>query len=229
MPDTADSIASLCRVIADDDAVAPQFLDTAYALPLINAGWREVQRRLALAGSPILRQTVILVVPANTTQINSTGAITNGAATDTPVLPADFIMPYRLEEQPVSTPTNDFAPMDEKRWPRGVQPKQLLGVWSWEGGVITFIGATQDLNVRMEYARFLPSFETPDDAAPTWAIDAIAWGTLFMVALARGASDAHRDRCSVMADQQLAQLQSLHVKRDQQMRRHRPAHRRWRF
>ena len=215
MSDTADSIASYVRFIADDQEIS--FLDTAVQLASINEGWSELQRRLALRGSPILEKTVVLAVPASTTVINSD-------TTQAVFLPDDFVMPYTLEER-VSGSTDLFCPMDEKNWPPGSVPSQFLHYWAWQDNALNFLGATQPLEVRMTYVKFLPAFDAPNTPIPIpWAVSAIAYCVLVTVALARGAPDAYRDRCSAMAEQQLDQLTAIHVKRNQLQRRHRPAH-----
>lgn len=220
MSDTVDTVATAVRFIADDQE--GDWLDTALQLASINMGWREVQRRLLLAGSPIMQKTVVLTVPNGTSELS---------ATSTPALPTDFFMPHILEERPTGSPSNiDYSPMEEQRWPQGIPPREALRAWSWEGGVITFVGATRDVDVRMEYARTFDSFTDPEDEIPIpFVVDAIAWAVLFTVALARGSADSYRDRCSAMCDAQLSLMAQMHVKRDQYRRIHRPQHHRGRF
>ena len=121
--------------------------------------------------------------------------------------------------------------MTEREITRGVPPVQFLTTYSWKGGTINFTGATTPTEIRMEYAKQYLPFISPNQPIPVpYAVDAIAWAVLFMTALARGAPDAYRDRCSGMVDRELEQLEVMDVKRDQRMPRHRQAHRAgWRF
>lgn len=222
--DTVDSIASLVRFNADDLEI--QFLDGAILLAPINAAWREVQRRLTLADSPIMRKTVLLTLPAGQTEIGPEPTPTVAGVL---YLPDDFVLPYRIKQRPSNMTTNEFSLMDEVRWPREVTQSNLLTGWSWEGNVINFVGATGEIQLQLEYARrFYPFIDNSDTVPIEFAADAIAWMTLFMVAVQRGA-DAIRDRCSQVAEQQLSQLIQFHVKRDQGRRVHRPEHHRGRF
>jgi hypothetical protein len=221
MPDTTDSIASLIRFVADDPEI--QFLDTAILLAPINAGYRECQRRLALAGSGLMKQTVILSVPAATTTIPNVALL--------PPLPDDFIMPYLLWERQAGQTAQIFQPLDEVDHLQPVTPPgPFLRRWTWQGGTINFVAANQDLDLQMEYARYLFPLIAPNQAVEfPWLIDAIVWGTLYMIALQRGAPDAYRDRCSQMCDRFLEETTAFDVKRGQLQRRHRPAHARYIF
>ncbi len=218
MPDTVDSLASLVRFIADDPEIAS--LSTSLLEAPINAGYREWQRRAALARVPVVLNTVEIDLPANT--------LTLGPAT-TPPLPDDFLMPYTMEER--VTGSNSFwCPVEEKNWPRETIQGDFLFRWLFEGDAIHFLGATQPITIRLHYAKTLPVLLLPDDPLPVWAIDGIAWCVLYAIALARGMPDAYRDRCSQMAEQQMAQMQSLYVKRDQFQNRKRPVnYESWRY
>ena len=239
MADTAESVADLIRFIADDQEGV--WLDFAVQLSSINAGWREFQRRMLLRGVSLLRKTATIDLPAFTILIDSTQTILSvqtvfGGAVFPPnsplpliLIPDDFVLPYKLEEK-VTGSADDWADMEEKDWPPGVTPGSYLSRWAWQNGALNFLGANRALTIRLLYGKQFPSFEAETDTIPIpFAIDGIAWSTLFQVALARGASDAYRDRCSQMADQQIEQLTAIHVQRDQRVRRHRPAHNAHRF
>ncbi len=227
MADTVNSIASLVRFIADDQEI--QFLDTAVQVAPINAGYREFQRRMVLCGSSLMRQTVVLTVPANTTQIDP---MSETVQTDIAGWPDNFVAPYMLWERPVSSPAILYRLMEECDWPLGVPPKPFLNKWAWQGGTLNFIGATQPLDVQMQYIKYYYPFIAPDQEVPVvfWgAIDAIVWATLYLVAMQRGAPADYRDRCSQNLDRIITDLTSRDVHRDQLQRRHRPAHNKWMF
>jgi hypothetical protein len=218
MADTVDQLASAVRFIADDPEIAS--LSTPLLLGSINAGWREFQRRFALKGSPIMKKTVEINLPAATTTIDTT---------TTPPLPEDFILPYYIEEK-VQGSNDWFMEVKEREWPREAVRGSYLFNWAWQNGAINFLGATRALTIRLLYGKFFPVLVLPDDTIPIpWAIDAIKWCVLYEIALARGAPDVYRDRCDQMAERQLEQLASIHVKREQRLPRHRRSHSAGRF
>jgi hypothetical protein len=219
MADTLGSVVSLVQFIADDrDA---QFLDAATQVVAINAGYREFQRRMAIKGSPILKNSVVLAIPAVTcTQIDLAGS--QGAT-----LPADFNIPYRLwEKQTGITDYFDSHPMVERAdtLPDRIQDTYLRD-WRFENNVIKLVGATSANSVRMLYANYLAALVNTSSVIPVpFALDAIAWATLYQVALARGATEDYRQQCSQMVEFQLEQLAGLHIKREQRIRRRRMPH-----
>jgi len=219
MGDTIEALASYIRFVSDDRE--GNWSELAEMLPPINAGWREFQRRMILKGSPIFKKTVEIDIPAVTgTRLDST---------TTPALPADFMFPYFIEEKVTGT-SDEWIETRERQVPAGVIQTLYLNSWSWQDNGINFLGATRPITIRLLYGKSLPSFEAEDDEIPIpLAVDAIAWCVLYDVALAKGATDSYRDRCSKMADECIETLGSLHVKREQWMTQRRRAHSAGRF
>jgi hypothetical protein len=132
----------------------------AVLIPYLNQAYRKVQRGLANIGSNnFINDDVLLVVAAVTGGDSGTQtSITDNTAPPNQ-LPVDLLEPVRIWERPNGS-TDDFFDMTNLTQHGGLPSRpqgQDLSVWEWRMDGIYFIGATQDIQIRLRYKRALPS------------------------------------------------------------------------
>jgi len=154
----------------------------AVLIPLANKAYRKVQRRLAEAGSKSTTEEAIISIPALATSLTDT---TN------PQLPADFLAPRELFER-ITGSGSQFAPMA----PVDVLPSYTTAppfnrIFAWFNEGISFIGATNALDVRLRYMNGLtPLSDASSQILIRGGIDAVASETAYFAALSRGSPSA---------------------------------------
>ena len=95
--------------------------------------------------------------------MKESAVITVAAGATTLVLPADFLLPIKLEER-ASGSTELPSDMMEKTWTPDEIQQTSLRYWKWDDGqVITFLGATSARDVGLQYYRSLTAVNVPDD------------------------------------------------------------------
>lgn len=155
------------------------FTDTAL-LPILNAAYRKLQRRLLMGGSPTMITEIDLALGVGATSITDT---------TTPALPVDFLAPRQLFER-LGGSTNRFMPMSGPldALP-DMSPGTYLGSWSWREEGIYLIGATQALDVRVRYSRTLADLVSADSQLLIrGGLDPVAYWAAAGAAAAKGAS-----------------------------------------
>lgn len=172
----ASSGNGLVEIIIQGDV----FTDTAL-LPLVNAAYRKLQRRLLMGGSPTMIAEIDLSLAA--------AGVKSITDTTTPQLPVDFLAPRQLFERLGGT-TNRFLPMTG---PVDALPdipqSTYLGYWSWREDGIYFIGATQLIDVRVRYSRTIVDLVSKDSQILIrGGLDPVAYWAAAGAAASKGAS-----------------------------------------
>src|SRR6185312_1373116 len=132
-----------------------------YSFVLLNASYRELFAILRKNGWETAKKEIILAsVPEMTVldpglqvQVNFDGSNNGSGNFGSPFLPPDLIVPLRLWERQSGT-VNCYVPMDPvmDSLP-SVQQGSYLKFWQWrQNDGLYFCGATQNIDVRMEYA-----------------------------------------------------------------------------
>jgi hypothetical protein len=73
-----------------------------------------------------------------------------------PAQPADIIAPIQIWEKPSGQPVTAFQLMTEADPLPNVLPIATLTWWGWVEEVVTFIGSTNSVDIRMTYWRQIP-------------------------------------------------------------------------
>lgn len=150
-------------------------------IPLANKAYRKVQRRLAEAGSKSTTEEVIVTLAVGATDFSDTSS---------PQLPTDFLAPRQMWER--ISGTTDFSEMS---------PVDVLPVYSsqpsynrffaWFNEGISFVGASNRLDVRLRYMNGLtPLSDGTSAILIRGGIDAVASQTAFLAAVSRGSPSA---------------------------------------
>jgi len=191
---TAGQIMSLVRALLND-AAGNLFTDTVL-LPYANSAYRKVQRALGnIQSGTFLSDDVLLVVPAVAAADPSLQVSITDATTPPNQLPTDLLVPLKLWER-ANGSADDFVEMTDLTNHGGLpsQPQDVnLEYWEWRADGLYFIGATQDVQIRLRYQKCYPDFV--DATSPVLirnAQEAIAYFTAAMASAARGAPQAAR-------------------------------------
>ena len=220
---TAGQITSLARSLLND-AQGNLFTD-AVLLPYLNSAYRKVQRALGNAGGGgFIQDDVLLVVPA-VAQVDTSLQVSITDATAPPnQLPTDLLVPLKLWERPNGS-SDDFLEMADLTRHGGLPSRAqdvTLGVWEWRADGIYFIGATQDTQIRLRYAKAYPDLS--DATSPVLvrnAQEALAYATAALAGWARGSPLA--EKWDDAAAEAIEDLVVAAVRREQQSsRRRRP-------
>lgn len=186
MADTLAQVFARARAIVG--ALPPDEVYTDTRLGTFAPGvYKEIQRRFALAGHPLLKDYAQFNIAA--------GILLAGAATTGwPGSPASLVIyPIRLWERPqTSALFSDFVPMEE------ADPDLIPRVataplthWDWGAGQIDFIGATVNATIRMLYAKYLAALTgaAGDVLLIPDSVEAMAYGVAAEAVRSRGAKD----------------------------------------
>lgn len=160
----AETVQRLTRSIATNINVpgGRQFNDPEIK-EFINRGVGWAQNRIRSSPLRDLRFEADVTVTAGTTSLSVGGVA--------PALPSNFAIPIRLWEKQEGkwkemTTVGDHLPVN-------AVPKESLLWWSWEGGKIRFIGATQNIDVRIHYRGTIPEVTIPLDTLSVNGLDEI--------------------------------------------------------
>ena len=220
---TAGQITSLVRSLLND-APGNLFTDTVL-LPYANSAYRKVQRALANAGGGGFLQDDVLLVVTAVAQTDTSLQVSITDATAPPnQLPTDLIVPVKIWERHNGS-TDDFLEMVDLTQHGGLPSRVqdvTLSVWEWRADGIYFLGATQDTQIRLRYAKAYPDFT--DATSPVLirnAQEAIAYATAATAAWARGSPLA--EKWDEAAADAIEDLVSAAIRREQNSaRRRRP-------
>lgn len=219
---SAGQITSLVRSLLND-AQGNLFTDTIL-LPYANSAYRKVQRALGNAGGGFIQDDVLLVVTAVAQTDTSLQVSITDATAPPNQLPTDLLVPIKIWERPNGS-SDDFLEMVDLTQHGGLPSRVqdvTLSVWEWRADGIYFLGATQDTQIRLRYAKAYPDFT--DATSPVLirnAQEAIAYATAALAGWARGSPLAEKwDNAAADA---IEDLVSAAVRREQQSaRRRRP-------
>lgn len=191
---TAGQITSLVRSLLND-AAGNLFTDTVL-MPYTNAAYRKVQRALGNVQSGTLLSDDVLLVVTAVTAVDASLQVSISDSTAPPnQLPTDLLVPLKLWER-CSGSSDDFVEMTDLTNHGGLpsQPQDTdLEFWEWRTDGLYFIGATQDVQIRLRYQKSYP--DLVDCNSPILvrnAQEAIAYFTAAMASAARGTPQAER-------------------------------------
>jgi hypothetical protein len=220
---TAGQITALVRSLLNDSQ-GNLFTD-AVLLPYANSAYRKLQRALGNAGGGgFIQDDALLVVPA----VGAADTSLQVSITDTTAppnqLPTDLLVPLKIWER-ANLSADEFVEMVDLSQHGGLPSRAqdvVLSVWEWRADGIYFLGATQDVQIRLRYAKAYPDFT--DATSPVLvrnAQEAIAYATAALAGWARGSPLAQR--WDDAASDAMEDLVIAAVRREQQSsRRRRP-------
>lgn len=143
MPLLASEVMDHSAAVYLDDATKSRWT-FAVLLPYLRSAYGELQSALESNDLPPLYEvSAVISVPANTTDLT---------------LPADFILPIRLEERAVGE--TRWQRMDELSWEPDEDRTDRLRVWIFREGKVQLLGATTTREVRLRYTRSLNTIST---------------------------------------------------------------------
>jgi hypothetical protein len=131
-------------------------------------------------------------------------------------LPKDMIWPIKMEER-LSSSSDLFQPMTQKRWEPQLQLTDKLSYWVWRLDEIKFLGATTDREVLLYYQKAFPSVDT---------VDEIVYGKAEQYLVAKLAAMAHMfiqqnetlaGICDKAAQNNLDQIINIQTKKSQSL------------
>lgn len=193
----------------DQIAQGDVYTDTVL-MPMMNAAYRNVQRKLLEDGSPTATDTYEWFgVPVDTKSITD--------ATD-PQLPSNFLAPRLLYERMQGGPKyQEMQPVDEIP----DRPEQPLNrVFSWRTEGLYLPGATSVLDIKLRYYRSLYDLAAPDSyILIRGGSDAVSYYTASLAANSR--SDPRAGQFESKGDEAMEQLLDLQAHSGQYMPRRR--------
>lgn len=144
------------NIFADTQPYVFEYCQAAYEKlqkVLVRNGYETPKKEFILAGiAPVASPN------AGTQVFISQNGYNDGATNHaSPALPPDLLMPIRLWERWTGS-VCEFAPMNSvidalpSRWQYA-----YLAEWQWRQDCLFFVGATQTIDVRMEYKQFFPA------------------------------------------------------------------------
>jgi len=219
---SAGQITALARSLLNG-AQGNLFTDTVL-LPYANSAYRKVQRALGNTGAGgFLNDDVLLVVAAVPAPDASLQTSLTDATAPPNQLPTDLLVPMKLWERPNGS-NDDFVEMVDLTRHGGLPSRvqeTTLSVWEWRADGMSFLGATQDTQIRLRYLKAYP--DLTDATSPVLvrnAQEAIAYATAALAGWARGSPLAEKwDDASDALEDLMVQA----VRREQQTaRRRRP-------
>jgi hypothetical protein len=187
---TAGQVTTLVRSLVND--VAANWATDSVLLPYLNSSYRTIQRKIANAGGAgFVTDNILLVVkavPANQ-QDPGTEVVLSDATPPPNQLPSNLLVPLKLWERP-NLSAQDFVEMVDLTNHGGLpsRPQGMnLSVWEWRTDGIYFIGATQDIQIRLRYQAAYPDLAGPTDVILIrGAQECLAHSTAALVGFARG-------------------------------------------
>ena len=201
--DSAEYVLQIMRSLGNDaiQSLSGNLLsdNQPYVVPMLNSGYRHLQRKLVTRGFQALKKTmqmlnvlaVGLLDPGVQVSISYTGYFDGVQNHATPTLPADLLMPLRLWERQSAT-KQIFQPMFIARDGLPTRPQSIwLRDWVWQNDQIQMCGATQSNDLQIMYAAFLPDLvltPVPSNVLILRAENALSYYTLAKWAEARGSA-----------------------------------------
>jgi len=181
------------------------FLNSAYRelfAVLRKNGWETAKKEIILSTVPLVTSPD----PGIQVVVNFDGCNNGTSNFPTPFLPPDVIIPLRLWERITGT-VAQFSPMDPvmDSLP-SLQQSSYLKYWQWrQNDGLYFCGATQNIDVRMEYASIPePLSDTTSQVMIIGGENALAYMTAGMFAFSRGSQQS--EACLDLADKFIGTL-----------------------
>ena len=141
LPIKAGDIFSKSRALLNDQ-IASVFTDTVL-LPYLQMAYNDLRLECEDNNIPFTNITSEgITIPAGVKNIGGNGG---------PALPADLVEIVEMYERLAGT-NNDFMLMQRRIFiPKTEYETTYLGVYSWQGQIVHFIGATSDIEVKIDY------------------------------------------------------------------------------
>lgn len=203
---TADTVMNLTRSLGGDAirSLAGNLLANSapYAQPFLNAGYRHLQTKMAIAGHSRMKKAVqvfgltptIPIDPETRPFLSYVGYNDGSTNHATVLLPGDLCYPLRLKER-LSGSTQSMTPMVLNHDGLQSRPQSTyLRDWVWEGDAIVFNGSTGTRDIEIYYTPFLPDLSLTSVPTSQCLImrceNALAAYTLWQYSFARGSQQA---------------------------------------
>ncbi|MBI4872714.1 MAG: hypothetical protein HY814_14240 [Candidatus Riflebacteria bacterium] len=183
MADTLGTATAKVRALLGD--LDAQQYDDAFLVSYVGMAQSQLDLRLAAKGIERYRLQQTVTVPAGVTALTTTS---------TPPLPSDLIQPIVLHERRSgSMNANEWTAMTQIREDLpNVEASESLGVWSWQGGAIRFVGATTGREVQIDYVTAPVEVALLSDTLPSSnTAEAVAFLACALVMLPAGELEMH--------------------------------------
>ena len=163
-------------------------------IPLVNANYQMVQRELEnISQGTFIADETLITVPAVGSVDPGVQVAINDATPPPNQLPIDLQWPLAVWERP-SGSTDDFFPMVDLTAHGGLpsRPQGItLNVYEWRGDGLYFIGATQDVQIRLRYMKGLVDMVDGTSSLLLRNVrEVVAYSTAIDAAGAKGAAQA---------------------------------------
>lgn len=201
--DNAEYILQIMRALGNDaiQSIAGNLLsdNQPYIVPMLNSGYRHLQRKLALRGFQALKKTVQILNltpialrdPGATVSLGYSGYFNAVSNASSPALPADLLLPLKLKERQNNT-TQIFKDMFYAQDGLTSRPQSIwMRDWVWQNDLIIMNGATQAIDLQVQYSAFLPELVVTPTPSPVLILrceNALGYYTLAKWAEARGSA-----------------------------------------
>lgn len=234
---TAEDVLNRVRVILNDSEVAGGDIltDTApFSFELINLAFESIQDDLItvgdetfnieawLIGLPVMPtsdpEARLIVDDSGTNIIYPNG--TGNVFSNTPQLPTNLTVPLKLWERQNGS-TDHGRPM---RQPNGgiesIPQSNYLGDWQWQTDGLRMRGATQVLDVKIQYQKALPKLVAPSDPVPIrGCVNAAAYRAAEAFAESRGGLESPNFKVSSDEEMWVLKQQITRRRQRKQVRR----------
>lgn len=191
---TFAQILTLIQALLND--AAGNYFTSTVILPYANSAYRKVQRALENVSAASFITDDVLVVVSAVAQTDPSAQVSITDATASPnQLPPDLLVPMKLWER-ANNSGDDFVEMTDMT-DRGGLPSepqgQMLRFWEWRTDGLYFIGATQDMQIRLRYRKAYPDLSDGTSAILIRnAQEPIAYLAAAMAGAARGSPLAEK-------------------------------------
>lgn len=151
-------------------------------------------------------------------------AVVSAGAVVYPSQPADLIIPIELSERAYGS-TGLYVPMVKRAWDPEEAKSTILRYWSWREGIIKFLGATTNRQVKLRYQKTVNAIESvssaiPADQAEQFFVFKIAeYASRFL-----GENPSRADALFGQAEMALNQFLNTEVRKTQNIPVRRPAY-----
>jgi hypothetical protein len=193
---TAGQVTSLIRSLVND--ASGNWATDAVLLPYVSSVYRTTQKKIANAGGEgFIQDDTLLVVKAvpAAQQDPGTQTVINDATPAPNQLPSNLLVPLKIWERP-NLSTQQFVEMEDMSQHGGLPSRiqtATLGEWEWRSDGIYFVGATQDVQIRLRFSAAFPDLAGSGDVILIrGAIECLAYGAAGLVGLARGSPVAEK-------------------------------------
>lgn len=214
-------VTTLARALLNDQQGAT-FTD-AFLMTYVSAAYRKTQDKLKNLGQTTFINDEYLLTVKAIAAIDPSAQVAITDATAPPnQLPVDLIFPQHLWERPAGS-VESFSEMIDMTEHGGLpsEPQgQELIYWEWRSDGIYFLGALQDVQIRLRYTKMLADPTSPSSQLQIRnCVNAVGIVTAALAALARGVPQA--EKLDALATDALFDLGNQSTRRSQKTGRRR--------